>query len=132
MLKQEPLPGYEQRGSIVNVGSILATVPMPGLSVYCGTKGGVFGLTKTDAMDYGAKKIRINMVGPGNVITPMLRSAMGEEHMEHFAAHTPLKRLGDPEDIGNAVVWLSSPRAAYITGITLSVDGGLNLATGPP
>lgn len=132
MLKQDPLPGWEQRGSIVNVGSISSTIAMPGLSVYSGTKGGVLGLTKTDAFDYGGDKIRINMVGPGNTITPMLRSAMGKHHMEHYAANTPLKRLGDPSDIGNAIVWLSSPRAAYVTGIMLSVDGGLNLATGPP
>lgn len=132
MLKQDPLPGFQCRGSIVNVGSISSTIAMPGLSVYSGTKGGVLGLTKTDALDYGPHKIRVNMVGPGNTITPMLRSAMGEHHMEHYAANTPLRRLGDPEDIGNAITFLSSPRAAYITGITISVDGGLNLATGPP
>ena len=132
MLKQEPLSGFECRGSIVNVGSLCSTIAMPGLSVYSGTKGAVLGLTKTDAFDYGPHMIRVNMVGPGNIITPMLRSAMGSDHMEHYAANTPLRRLGNPEDIGNTIAFLSSPRAAYITGITISVDGGLNLATGPP
>jgi len=132
MLKQEPLEGFQVRGSIVNVSSLCATIAMPGLMAYSGTKGGVLGLTKTDAFDYGPEKIRVNCVGPGNTLTPMLRSVMGEGHMKHYATNTPLQRLGDPEDIANAVVWLSSPQAAYITGILLPVDGGLALATGPP
>ena len=131
MLKQEPLPGYQSRGSIVNISSICSTIAMPGLMAYSGSKGGVLGLSKTDAVDYGPSGIRINVVGPGNTVTPMLRSAMGNHHMKHYAANTPLQRLGEPEDIGNAVVWLSSPMAAYVHGILLPVDGGLNLRTGP-
>lgn len=132
MLKQDPLPGFEQRGSIVNVGSLCSTIAIPGLSVYSGTKGAVLGFTKTDALDFGPHKIRINMVAPGNTITPMLMGAMGKKHIEHFSANTPLRRLGNPDDIANVIVFLSSPRAAYITGISIPVDGGMNLATGPP
>lgn len=132
MLTQDPLPGFEVRGSIVNVSSICSTIAMPGLMAYSGSKGGVLGLSKTDAIDYGPEKIRVNVVGPGNTITPMLRSAMGPDHMTHYAANTPLQRLGEPEDIANAIVWLSSPLAAYVQGVFLPVDGGLNLCTGPP
>lgn len=132
MVKQDPLPGFQCRGSIVNVGSLSSTIAMPGLSVYSGTKGAVLGLTKTDALDYGPEKIRLNMVAPGNTITPMLQAVMGEHYMEHFAANTPLRRLAEPEDIANAVLFLSSPRAAYISGVNLPVDGGMSLATGPP
>lgn len=131
MLKQSPLPGYESCGSIVNVGSLCSTIAMPGLTAYSASKGGVLALSKCDALDYGPSKIRINCVGPGNVITPMLKSSMGEDHMTNMAAMTPLRRLGRPEDIGNAVVWLSSPMASYLTGVFLPVDGGLSLATGP-
>jgi NAD(P)-dependent dehydrogenase (short-subunit alcohol dehydrogenase family) len=98
---------------------------------YSGAKGGVLGLVKTDALDYGRHKIRVNCVAPGNTVTPMLSSTMGEAHINMYSANTPLQRLGQPVDVGNAVAWLSSPMAAYITGILLPVDGGLQLKTGP-
>lgn len=132
MLKQEPLDGFQSRGSIVNVTSVCATIAMPGLGAYTASKAGALGITKVDALDYGPEGIRVNSVGPGNTITPMLQSAMGAGHAEHYAAATPLRRLGQPEDIANGVVFLSSIRAQYITGITLPIDGGLNLCTGPP
>jgi NAD(P)-dependent dehydrogenase (short-subunit alcohol dehydrogenase family) len=62
----------------------------------------------------------------------MLDSELGEEDQKHYASRTPLRRLGQLEDIANAVIWLSSPMAAYITGISLPVDGGFSLSTGPP
>ncbi|EXJ83044.1 hypothetical protein A1O3_06861 [Capronia epimyces CBS 606.96] len=126
MLKQESLPGLG-RGSIVNVGSLSSTSPLGGLTLYSATKGGVLGLTITDAFDYGAKAIRLNMVAPGHTINPTLESAD-----DKYVSKTALKRHGDPKDVGNAVAWLSSPRASYVTGITLTVDGGLHLTTGPP
>jgi NAD(P)-dependent dehydrogenase (short-subunit alcohol dehydrogenase family) len=132
MLKQEPLEGFESRGSIVNVTSLCATISIPGLSAYSATKAGALGLTKVDAFDFGPEKIRINSVGPGNTITPMVQNTMGDEHMKRYAASTPLRRLAQPVDIATAIVWLSSPRAQYITGITLPVDGGMGLRTGPP
>lgn len=132
MSKQDLLEGYESRGSIVNVTSLCSTIAMPGLTAFSGTQGGILGLTKTDALDFGPQRIRVNCVAPGNVATSMLDSAMGEKDQKEFASRTPLRRLGESEDIANAVVWLSSPLAAYITGISLPVDGGFCLSTGPP
>ncbi|KIX96482.1 uncharacterized protein Z520_07748 [Fonsecaea multimorphosa CBS 102226] len=132
MLKQEPLPQFGYRGSIVNVTSLCATISINGLAAYSATKGGILGLTKTDALDYGPQNIRINAVAPGNTLTPMVVNAMPANHLDLFASMTPLRRNAVPEDIANAIVWLSSPRAAYITGISIPVDGGMNLQTGPP
>lgn len=131
MMKQDPLPGQEHRGSIVNVSSICSTTAIPGLMAYSGANGGILGIVKTDALDYGPHKIRVNCVGPGNIVSSMLPSAMSESHIKHYAKNTPLQRPGQPEDIGNAIAWLSSPLAAYITGILLPIDGGLQLKTGP-
>jgi NAD(P)-dependent dehydrogenase (short-subunit alcohol dehydrogenase family) len=114
MLKQQPLPGFEQVGSIVNITSLCATNAVPGLPAYSASKGGLWGMSKVDALDYGPAKIRVNCVAPGNTFTPMLAGAMGPEHGKHYASITPLRRLGRTEDIANAVVFLAGPRAAYI------------------
>ena len=90
------------------------------------------GLAGVDALDFDPQKIRINTVAPGNTETPMLLSTMGKEHGERYAASTPLRRLAAPADIANAIIWLSGSQAQYITGITLPVDGGLAMTTGPP
>lgn len=132
MSKQELLKGYQCRGSIVNVTSLCSTIAFPGLTAYSGTQGGILGMSKTDAFDFGPHGIRVNCVAHGNLITSMLDSAMGEEEQQTWAAKTALRRLGRAEDVANAVVWLSSPRAGYITGISLPVDGGFAIATGPP
>lgn len=131
MLKQSPLEGFECRGSIVNVASLCATIAMPGMTGYSSTKGAALGLTRGDALDYGPQKIRVNCVAPGNIITPMLSGVMGDKHMDIMGGMTPLRRLGRPDDIANAIVWLSSPMACYLTGVNLPVDGGLALSTGP-
>ncbi len=132
MLKQDILDGYQCRGSIVNITSIAAKSVIPFLSAYSASKSGLLALSKTDALDYGPEGIRVNCVAPGNTETPMLDKAMGKEHKEANARVNPLRRNAQPEDIANAVVWLSSPLAAYITGIHLPVDGGQSLFTGHP
>lgn len=132
MLKQEPLTGFECRGSIINITSLCATAPMNNLVGYSASKGGALGLSKCDAFDYGPDKIRINCVAPGYIATPILRTQAAGEVLRKMASAIPLRRVGEPEDVANAVVWLSSPRAAFITGVSLTVDGGLNLLSGPP
>ncbi|KAL4801516.1 hypothetical protein BDV18DRAFT_164931 [Aspergillus unguis] len=131
MLTQSPLEGFESRGSIVNVASLCATIALPGLAGYSASKGAALGLSRGDALDYGPHQIRVNCVAPGHIVTPMLEGAMGEEQMKDLAGITPLRRLGRPGDIANAVVWLSSPMACYLTGVNLPVDGGLALSHGP-
>jgi NAD(P)-dependent dehydrogenase (short-subunit alcohol dehydrogenase family) len=135
MLKQEPLEGFDVRGSIVNVTSVSATMPADGLGGYSASKGGLLGMNKTDALDYGPDKIRVNSVAPGIVLTPMLDytwgSSLTPKWVDENSSVTPLRRCGRPEDIANAIVWLSSPLASFITGISLTVDGGLSLATTP-
>ncbi|EXJ77835.1 hypothetical protein A1O3_08994 [Capronia epimyces CBS 606.96] len=123
MLKQQPLEGHVTRGSIVNVTSIASTAALPGLHVYSATQGGVFGLSKSDAYDYAGDRIRVNVVAPLLFSNKEVYAKL-EEH--------PFKRYATPEDVANAVVFLSGPRAAFISGIALPVDGGFHLKTGGP
>ena len=132
MLQQDILTELRCRGSIVNVTSLCQTTPMNGFTAYSASKGGVLGLSKCDALDYGKDQIRINCLAPGNTVTPMLSEAVGDEGLKLLAAATPLQRNAPPEDIADAIVWLSSPCASFVTGTTLTVDGGYNLCTGPP
>ncbi|XP_008142952.2 3-oxoacyl-[acyl-carrier-protein] reductase [Eptesicus fuscus] len=110
-----------QRGSIVNVGSIIGLKGNAGQSVYSATKGGLVGFSRALAKEVARKKIRVNVVAPGFVHTDMTK-ALNEEHLKK---NIPLGRFGDPIDVAHAVVFLlESP---YITGHVLVVDGGLQL-----
>ncbi|CAK6445816.1 unnamed protein product [Pipistrellus nathusii] len=111
----------QQRGSIVNVGSIIGLKGNAGQSVYSAAKGGLVGFSRALAKEVARKKIRVNVVAPGFVHTDMTK-ALNEEHLKK---NIPLGRFGDPIDVAHAVVFLlESP---YITGHVLVVDGGLQL-----
>lgn len=132
MVKQDPLKGFSQlRGSIVNITSVCATISVPGLSIYSGSKGGILGITRTDALDYGKHGIRVNAIAPGSTDTPMVDDLLGEDGKKYYQNASPLQRLAQPRDIAQGIVFLSSPNAGYITGVSLQVDGGLWLRTGP-
>jgi 3-oxoacyl-[acyl-carrier protein] reductase len=112
-------------GSIVNISSIVSTLSPPSTPVYNATKSAVDGLTRTFAKELGARKIRVNSVNPGPVETEGTHSAGLIEKFEAYAAVTPLGRIGRPEDIAPAVVFLASADSGWITGETLYVAGGL-------
>jgi NAD(P)-dependent dehydrogenase (short-subunit alcohol dehydrogenase family) len=113
-------------GSIVNVSSTSGLAGLPGLGAYTASKHGVIGLTKSAALENASKGIRINLVCPGAIRTPMVERAIEEypEKMRSVIEGIPLGRLGRPEEIASAILWLSSPGAGFAVGSTLLVDGG--------
>ncbi|WP_217902898.1 SDR family NAD(P)-dependent oxidoreductase [Rhodococcus sp. WWJCD1] len=110
-------------GSIVNTASVWSFAGSNGQAAYAASKHGVVGLTKTAALDYGTSGIRINAVAPGPIATAMTAS-VPNEIMEQVVGRTAAQRYGQPDEVGNAVAWLSSSQASYINGVVLPVDGG--------
>ncbi|KAH6668269.1 hypothetical protein B0J14DRAFT_674835 [Halenospora varia] len=128
MLKQEPLPGGGKiRGNIVSVSSVSGINASPGTSAYTATKHGIIGLCKTDAQEYGPKGIRVNVVCPGIIDTDLFRQTATPGMAEKMVAITPIQMLGQPEDIGSVMTWLSRPESAFLCGAPIVVDGGLTL-----
>src|SRR5947208_2142725 len=111
-------------GAIVNTSSIFGLNGYPGWSLYTATKHAVTGMTKAAALDYAKKNVRVNAVGPGPVETPLLAKGTGGDP-HSYAAFVPMGRIGQPDEIADAVVWLLSDEARYVTGHTLPVDGGV-------
>lgn len=113
-------------GSIVNTASVAGLIGMSGAPAYVAAKHGVVGLTKGAAMEYAKSNIRINAVCPGGVRTNMTEEADKAlpGFLDKLAKHEPMGRLADPIEIANAVVWLSSDKASFMTGHALAVDGG--------
>ncbi|MDM4141997.1 MULTISPECIES: SDR family oxidoreductase [Mycobacterium] len=112
-----------QRGSIVNVTSLAARKGMPGASVYGATKAALASLTRTWAAEFGPHGVRVNSVSPGPTRTAGVLAEWGES-IEDIATTLPLRRTARPAEIAQAVLFLASPRAGYVTGSTLYVDGG--------
>ena len=117
-------------GAIVNMSSTAGLEAVGGLAGYVSAKHGVIGLTKTAALDYGDRNIRVNAVAPGPILTDNLARA-GEEAQRRAASAMPIRRVGQPNEVARVVVWLCSDRASYITGATIPIDGG-KLAGVPP
>ncbi len=114
-------------GSIVNVASSAGRMGVPGLAAYSASKHGVIGLTKSAALEVAREGIRVNVVLPGSVRTPMLRSFVGGDQsvLDKMGQRAPMGRLGEPEEIAEAIVWLLSDAARFVTGNALAPDGGV-------
>jgi NAD(P)-dependent dehydrogenase (short-subunit alcohol dehydrogenase family) len=123
MRYQLPQMQAQGGGAIVNTGSIAGLAGLPTSSAYVAAKHGVIGLTKTAAIEYAEANIRVNAVCPGYIQTRMTEPSM-QLRGEAILAHTPLKRMGNPEEIAEMVLWLCSERASYVTGAAYNVDGG--------
>lgn len=113
-------------GAIVNMASGSGFIATPALSAYCASKHAVLGLTKTAAVENARTGIRVNAICPGTIDTPMLQAAMNRDPKvkKMILSGQPSGRLGEPEEIAEAAVWLCSDRASYVTGESMLVDGG--------
>ena len=115
----------QKRGSIINLSSIVGMKGQAGQANYAASKAGIIGFTKSLADELGARSIRCNAIAPGFIKTDMTGELDEKAHTE-FLKSIPMKRMGDPEEIANAALFLASDLSAYVTGQVLSVCGGLN------
>ena len=117
-------------GAIVNTSSVAGLIGLPGIAAYDASKHGIVGLTRTAALEYAQQKIRVNAVCPGAIQTPMLDRFMGGRPggREEMVRTEPIGRIGTPEEIASAVVWLCSDKASFVTGQAIAVDGGWTAA----
>ncbi len=114
-------------GAVVNVASIIGVIAFPGLPAYTASKAGIIGLTKVAALEYAKHNVRVNVVTPGSVRTPMFAEfSGGTPEAEAYMANTfhPMGRIGEPEEVANAIVWLCSDASSFTTGHVLPVAGG--------
>ena len=113
-------------GAIVNCSSVCGLIGIPGRADYHASKHGVIGMTRTAALEYAAQGVRINAVCPGTIDTPMVRRILDTEQgaMEGILRNQPIGRLGQPEEVAEAVLWLCGPGSSFVIGHPLAVDGG--------
>ncbi len=113
-----------RKGRIINIASVVGLTGNPGQTNYSAAKAGIIGFSKSLAREIGSRNITVNTVAPGFIDTDMTK-ALPEEQREALIKQIPLNQLGQPEDIANAVAFLASPQASYITGETINVNGGM-------
>ncbi|MEO8338505.1 MAG: SDR family oxidoreductase [Nitrospirota bacterium] len=117
------------KGAIINISSIASLVGLPALSAYAASKGALDALTRALAVDYANEGIRCNVVNPGLIDTPMAAPLMSNpELLNPILSHYPLRRAGKPEEVANMVLYLASDEAAWVTGGTFPIDGGMSIS----
>ena len=116
-----------RKGRIVNISSVVGLIGNPGQANYCAAKAGIGGFTRSLAREVASRGITVNVIAPGFIDTDLTKG-LPEAQREVMAAQIPLGRLGQPEDVANAVCFLAGPGAAWITGETLNVNGGMHMA----
>jgi 3-oxoacyl-[acyl-carrier protein] reductase len=114
----------QRSGSIVNISSVVGQIGNAGQANYSASKAGIMGLTKTIAREVATRGVNVNAVAPGFINTEMTE-VLPEKVKEGFMGQIPMKKLGEPEDVAEAVYWLASSKASYITGQVIHVNGGL-------
>jgi NAD(P)-dependent dehydrogenase (short-subunit alcohol dehydrogenase family) len=119
-----PIMIEQKSGSIVNNSSLNGITGVTGADAYTASKGGVVALTRVMAVDYGKHNIRVNCICPGAIDTPMIAEVLEDEKAAKGYSSCPLKRVGKPEEIAAAALFLSSDESSYITGLIMPVDGG--------
>lgn len=122
----------KKKGAVINVSSVSGIGGDYNMPLYCATKGAVNALSRAMAMDYAAKGVRVNIVSPSAVKTPMFLEGASEEVLELFKQNMPDRRLCEPEWVANAIFYLASDNAEHICGAELPVDGGLTAWNGQP
>ncbi|WP_327139080.1 SDR family oxidoreductase [Nocardia sp. NBC_01327] len=122
---QEAAARLADSGSIVNISSTAVATATPGLGVYLAAKAGVEALTRVAAKEFGARGIRVNAVAPGLVDSPMFRDGKSAADIDRFTTQAPLHRLGEFDEIADAVVYLLGPGASWVNGQVLRVNGGV-------
>lgn len=117
----------EEGGSIVNIASVAGLIGFPNNAPYCASKHAVIGLTKAVALEVASKRIRVNAVCPSYINTPMVSAMLEDQPRLSDNVHqaSPMRRLGTPEEVAEAILWLASPKASFVNGIALAADGGL-------
>lgn len=126
MRRELELMAPAQSGSIINMSSIAGKQGFPNLSAYVASKHAVIGLTKSAALEYAPLGVRINAICPGVIDTPMVQrtTQQSEEATRQYVGMQPVGRMGNPEEIADAVIWLSSEKASFVTGVAIPIDGG--------
>ena len=117
------------KGAVVNISSIASLVGLPALPAYAASKGALDAMTRAIAVDYAKEGIRCNVVNPGLIDTPMAAPLMSNpEQLAPILAHYPIRRAGQPEEVANMVLYLVSDEAAWVTGGTFPIDGGMTIS----